>query len=1259
MNSLKHYLLTAVFIFIATVTFSQARVQVIHNSADAAAEVVDVWQDQTLLLDNFAFRTASPFVDVPSGVPVTISVKESDSQDPSNPIWSQTYTLTEGEAYILVAEGIVSPSGYDPPTPFDVAVYTGAHESASMSDLTDMMIHHGSTDAPLIDIYEIGVGLGQIVDNLGYAEFDPYEEVPTKDYLFKVTDASGNIEIASYSASFQEFGLKGKAVTIVASGFFIPGNNSDGPEFGLWAAPASGGPLIELPVFDPHARVQVIHNSADAEAATVDVWLDEMLLIDNFAFRTSSPFMDVPAAKEITISITGPDSQNPDNPIWSGNFTLSIDQKYIMVAEGIVSPTGYDPPTPFDVAIYQPAREMASMTSRTDVLMHHGSTDAPVIDIYEAQPGTGLWVDNLAYAGFSGYLELQPEDYIIEVRNESGTEKIAAYELPLETLGLDSYAITVLASGFLDPGNNNNGPDFGLWFTSALGGNLIKLAEYSPTARVQIIHNSADEAAEIVDIWLDDELLLDNFAFQTASPFTSVKAAEEITISVKGPDSQNPDNPLWTGNFTLNTDGTYILVADGIISTSGYEPLIPFDIKVYPAAREEANQQSQTDLLIHHGSTDAPSIDIIEVGIGLGQVVDNLAYGQFAGYFGFATVNYIFQVRDETGLTKIAAYEVPLATLGLQGDAVTIIASGFLDPGNNNEGPEFGLFIVKASGGAFLKLPVYAPMARLQVIHNSADTALDVVDIWLNQELLLDDFAYHTASPFIDAPADEQLTISIKRPDSEDPYNPLYFHNYELTEGETYIMVANGIISNNAYNPPELFDIAVYPTAREEANIDGRTDILVHHGSTDAPAVDVYEIGLGAGLLIDNLGYAEYSSYLELPTIDYILEVRNESTSEVIGKFRAPLETFGLQNVAITVVASGFIAPENNSNGPEFGLWAAVPAGGAMIELQPYVPSARVQFIHNSADMLLSVVDIWVDDDLVLDDFAFRTATSYLYIPSDIAIDVTIAQSGSESPENPLWSKSYTLTTDERYILVTNGILSPSGYSPQEPFDMLLYEGAEEEASDPEQTDVLIFHGATDVPEIDINFDDLSTGLTLDPPLEDLAFGEFDGYLQLPADNFMLTLTGAEPFVSRAFEAPLTQMNVDGETLTILASGFFDPSVNSSGPAFGLLAVRVDGTASLLTDVTGIQSPEEIVSLNAYPNPAGQVINVAFEIKSRSSITIEVVDLSGRVIISGSTGVRDAGVYIEPVSLEYLPAGLYLLNLRTDDGFVSRKLIRE
>ena len=229
-----------------------------------------------------------------------------------NPIWSENYTLADGETYILVAEGIVSPSGYNPATPFDIAVYPTARENANMTDKTDVLVHHGSTDAPTVDVYETGVGAGMIVDNLMYADFAGYLELGVLDYVLEIRDETGTVTVASYDAPLATLGLDGAAISVVASGFLNPANNSNGPAFGLYVALATGGDLVMLPVHETNARVQVIHNSADAAASVVDVWLDNTLLIDNFAFRTASPFVDAPAGVEFTIAIKDQNSTSPD-----------------------------------------------------------------------------------------------------------------------------------------------------------------------------------------------------------------------------------------------------------------------------------------------------------------------------------------------------------------------------------------------------------------------------------------------------------------------------------------------------------------------------------------------------------------------------------------------------------------------------------------------------------------------------------------------------------------------------------------------------------------------------------------------------------------------------------------------------------------------------------------------------------------------------------------------------------------------------------
>ena len=452
------------------------------------------------------------------------------------------------------------------------------------------------------------------------------------------------------------------------------------------------------------ARVQVIHNSADLAAQTVDVWLDNTLLLDNFAFRTASQFIDAPAGTPFTIGIAPANSTNSSQSIAFFPVTLAANETYVVVANGIVSPSGYAPATPFNLHIYNMGRETASNSSNTDVLVFHGATDAPIVDVVGV--GAGTLVNNLAYAQFSnGYLELPVADYNVQIRNQAGTDVVAEYLTPLQTLNLGGEALVVVASGFLNPANNSNGPAFGLYVSPVSGGSLIALPS-SPitTARVQVIHNSADAAAQTVDVWLNNTLLIDNFAFRTASPFIDAPAGSSFTIGIAPANSTSSSQSIATFPVTLNGNGKYIVVANGIVSATGYSPNNPFSLYVHPTAREIGTSSSNTDVLVFHGATDAPTVDVVATGNGL--LVDDLAYTEFAGYLSLPTNNYELLLTDSAGATPIAKFGAPLSALNLQGAAITVLASGFVNPSANSNGPAFGLYAATAAGGALVALPV-------------------------------------------------------------------------------------------------------------------------------------------------------------------------------------------------------------------------------------------------------------------------------------------------------------------------------------------------------------------------------------------------------------------------------------------------------------------------------------------------------------------------------------------------------------------------
>ncbi len=87
--------------------------------------------------------------------------------------------------------------------------------------------------------------------------------------------------------------------------------------------------------------------------------------------------MELPGGAEFQLDIKAANSTPSDPALWSGNYTLEQGVTYQLIAEGMLEEQGFDPFIPFDLAVFSDARQSALVTGNTDILIHHGSTDAP------------------------------------------------------------------------------------------------------------------------------------------------------------------------------------------------------------------------------------------------------------------------------------------------------------------------------------------------------------------------------------------------------------------------------------------------------------------------------------------------------------------------------------------------------------------------------------------------------------------------------------------------------------------------------------------------------------------------------------------------------------------------------------------------------------------------------------------------------------------------------------------------------------------
>ncbi|MAJ45452.1 MAG: hypothetical protein CMF96_12015, partial [Candidatus Marinimicrobia bacterium] len=188
--------------------------------------------------------------------------------------------------------------------------------------------------------------------------------------------------------------------------------------------------------------------------------------------------------------------------------------------------------------------------------------------------------------------------------------------------------------------------------------------------------------------------------------------------------------------------------------------------------------------------------------------------------------------------------------------------------------------------------------------------------------------------------------------------------------------------------------------------------------------------------------------------------------------------------------------------------------------------STHVQVIHNSAS---PTVDVYVDGALAVEDFMYRTATPVLELGTTFTVGIAPAD-GEVIAEFP-----FELMDGGEYVVVATGLLGDD----VTPFNLAAT--ATTFGADAGNVGLEVYHGSTDAPAVDV----LADGGVL---LSNLSYGEFSGYTQVPAADYVIGVapTGGESIAD--FSAPLSGLG--GGSAVVFASGF----LSGDDPAFGLFA---------------------------------------------------------------------------------------------------------
>ena len=308
--------------------------------------------------------------------------------------------------------------------------------------------------------------------------------------------------------------------------------------------------------------------------------------------------------------------------------------------------------------------------------------------------------------------------------------------------------------------------------------------------------------------------------------------------------------------------------------------------------------------------------------------------------------------------------------------------------------------------------------------------------------------------------------------------------------------------------------------------------------------------------------------------------------------------------------------------------------------------TADVQVVHNSP---YPTVDIYVNEELSIEAVPYRESTGLVELP--LSNTIGVAPTG----EPVIASFPFELTAMQKYVVVATGIVGDSLHP------LNLYASSlQEEAIDNEHFSLKVMHGVTDAPSVDI----YANGNML---VENLSYGEFQGYVDVPASDYTLDITVHGETISVAsFSAPLSSFG--GMTGVVYASGFLNPAETDSSFTLilttpsGYVATLPSSGSALSTDNLTISIPNDFALLQNFPNPFNPNTSIAYHLQTSSPTSIIIYDLMGNVVKDLFSGFENPGYKIinwdaTDNNGDLVSSGMYFYKLQVGKTFDIKRMM--
>jgi hypothetical protein len=206
------------------------------------------------------------------------------------------------------------------------------------------------------------------------------------------------------------------------------------------------------------------------------------------------------------------------------------------------------------------------------------------------------------------------------------------------------------------------------------------------------------------------------------------------------------------------------------------------------------------------------------------------------------------------------------------------------------------------------------------------------------------------------------------------------------------------------------------------------------------------------------------------------------------------------------------------------------------------------------------------------------------------------------------------------------------------------------------EIELRFFHAATDLGTVDLD----ETTLPIQPLFSNVDAGELSEPASISSGNNLVFSLRNSPtqFLFASYTLPAALPDFAGQSITLLSSGFRQPANNSNGSPLKMWALFPNGSMNELTPFIGIERLDNMNSLSLFPNPCSTFTQLRGAFKTDGSISILLVDISGRILSSYQTRAAN-GMVNEIISVKDLPEGLYHTIIQGEQENYSISFIKE